>query len=84
MEIMLKNKNGFQINISLSSFFIAFCDLFTDFPSYFKIFHSMIHYENYQYLLYVYIVCLEVTSCAKNSDICFHNYIFSFKFWIHL
>jgi hypothetical protein len=34
MEIMLKNKNGFQVNISLSIFFIAFCDLFTDFPSY--------------------------------------------------
>jgi hypothetical protein len=31
---MLKNKNGFQVNISLSIFFIAFCDLFTDFPSY--------------------------------------------------
>jgi hypothetical protein len=29
---MLKNKNGFQVNISLSIFFIAFCDLFTDFP----------------------------------------------------
>jgi hypothetical protein len=27
---MLKNKNGFQVNISLSIFFIAFCDLFTD------------------------------------------------------
>jgi hypothetical protein len=36
MEIMLKNKNGFQVNISLSIFFIAFCDLFTDFPSYYK------------------------------------------------
>jgi p-aminobenzoyl-glutamate transporter AbgT len=35
MEIMLKNKNGFQVNISLSIFFIAFCDLFTDFPSYY-------------------------------------------------
>jgi hypothetical protein len=34
MEIMLKNKYGFQVNISLSIFFIAFCDLFTDFPSY--------------------------------------------------
>jgi hypothetical protein len=32
MEIMLTNKNGFQVNISLSIFFIAFCDLFTDFP----------------------------------------------------
>jgi hypothetical protein len=32
---MLKNKNGFQVNISLSIFFIAFCDLFTDFPSYY-------------------------------------------------
>jgi hypothetical protein len=32
---MLKNKNNFQVNISLSVFFIAFCDLFTDFPSYF-------------------------------------------------
>jgi hypothetical protein len=31
---MLKNKNGFQVNISLSIFFIAFCDLFTDFPTY--------------------------------------------------
>jgi hypothetical protein len=31
---MLKNKNGFQENISLSIFFIAFCDF--DFPSYFK------------------------------------------------
>jgi hypothetical protein len=31
---MLKNKYGFQVNISLSIFFIAFCDLFTDFPSY--------------------------------------------------
>jgi hypothetical protein len=31
---MLKNKNGFQVNISLSIFFVAFCDLFTDFPSY--------------------------------------------------
>jgi hypothetical protein len=31
---MLKNKNGFQVNISPSIFFIAFCDLFTDFPSY--------------------------------------------------
>jgi hypothetical protein len=30
----VKNKNGFQVNISLSIFFIAFCDLFTDFPSY--------------------------------------------------
>jgi hypothetical protein len=27
---MLKNKNGFQVNISLSIFFIAFCNLFTD------------------------------------------------------
>jgi hypothetical protein len=34
MEIMLKNKYGFQVNISLSIFFIAFCDLFTGFPSY--------------------------------------------------
>jgi hypothetical protein len=34
MEIMLKNKNGFQVNISLSIFFIDFCDVFTDFPSY--------------------------------------------------
>jgi hypothetical protein len=33
---MLKNKDGFQVNISLSIFFIAFCDLFTDFPSYIK------------------------------------------------
>jgi hypothetical protein len=31
---MLKNKDGFQVNISLSIFFIAFCDLFTDFPTY--------------------------------------------------
>jgi hypothetical protein len=31
---MLKNKYGFQVNISLSIFFTAFCDLFTDFPSY--------------------------------------------------
>jgi hypothetical protein len=31
---MLKNKYGFQVNISLSIFFIAFCDLFTDFPTY--------------------------------------------------
>jgi hypothetical protein len=31
---MLKNKYGFQVNISLSIFFIAFCDLFTDFLSY--------------------------------------------------
>jgi hypothetical protein len=30
---MLKNKYGFQVNISLSIFFIAFCDLFTYFPS---------------------------------------------------
>jgi hypothetical protein len=37
MEIMLKNKDGFQVNISLSIFFIAFCDLFTDFPSYVQI-----------------------------------------------
>jgi hypothetical protein len=34
---MLKNKNGFQVNISLSIFFIAFCDLFTDFPSYIQL-----------------------------------------------
>jgi hypothetical protein len=31
---MLKNKNGFQVNISLSIFFIAFCDLFTVHTSY--------------------------------------------------
>jgi hypothetical protein len=40
MEIMLKNKNGFQVNISLSIFFIAFCDLFTDFPSYLLFFFT--------------------------------------------
>jgi hypothetical protein len=37
---MLKNKDGFQVNISLSIFFIAFCDLFTDFPTYLKTGHS--------------------------------------------
>jgi hypothetical protein len=37
---MLKNKYGFQVNISLSIFFIAFCDLFTDFPSYECHFHK--------------------------------------------
>jgi hypothetical protein len=47
MEIMLKNKNGFQVNISLSIFFIAFCDLFADFPSYFP---NIFHYAKYQYL----------------------------------
>jgi hypothetical protein len=49
---MLKNKNGFQVNISLSIFFIAFCDLFTDFPSYYPIFsrckEGLRKWEKYQ------------------------------------
>jgi hypothetical protein len=45
MEIMLKNKNGFQVNISLSIFFIAFCDLFTDFPTYLTVYHPVLKFK---------------------------------------
>jgi hypothetical protein len=64
MEIMLKNKNGFQVNISLSIFFIAFCDLFTDFPSYIALHCGAI---NMQYLNMTVTTLLSAVHSGKDS-----------------
>jgi hypothetical protein len=77
---MLKNKNGFQVNISLSIFFIAFCDLFTDFPS----------YEKLKYVTHLYI--LQKKNYLNKSCIFFKDvsratighYTKQCQCWLHL